>query len=192
MKRVIAAVAVLVVMVRVGTADGDYLVTVGTATYGGKNYNLIYEESQHLLWLDYSAGAGGPTDWNTQMAWAAGLNASGVLTYNLNPGVSVSWARAWRLPATVDEPYVWGYDGTTTGGYNITSSEMGHLYYTSLEDLGYYAPDGTFPNPGFIGIDRNKGPFSHITNDLYWSGTEYSTDPRQAWFFYLNWGAQKS
>ena len=63
------------------------LTTIGTATYGGQNYNLIYEDNQHLVWLDYTHVY---AYWDNQMSWAAGLNNPGVLTYNLNPGVSIS------------------------------------------------------------------------------------------------------
>jgi hypothetical protein len=94
------------------------LTSIGTATYSGSSYNLIYEDDQKLIWLDYSHGY---ANWQSQRDWATGLNASGVLAYNLNPGLNVTWGGEWRLPSTVDGPYVYGYDGTTTGGYNVPS-----------------------------------------------------------------------
>ena len=93
------------------------------------------------------------------------------------------------VPATVDGPWVYGYDGTTTAGYNITTSEMGHLYYSSLGNKGYVATDGTWPQPGW-GL-KNTSPFINLQADFYWSGTEYSADPfYYAWNFYFYVGTQ--
>jgi len=43
---------------------------------------------------------------------------------------------AWRLPSSRLGPYQGGYNSTTTGAYSITSSEMGHLFYTELRNSG--------------------------------------------------------
>ena len=125
------------------------------------------------MWLDYSnmGPKGWGTTWAEQTAWADGLGA--VLTINLYSEYSVTWDDPnWRLPSTVDGPFVVGDDGTTTGGYNVTSSEMGHLYYTELGNLGYDATDGTHPQPGW-GL-ANTGDFDHLLPRSYWSGTEYA------------------
>ncbi len=104
------------------------------------------------------------------------------MTYNLDPGYSVSWNGDWRLPLTVDGPDVLGYDGTTTSGYNITSSEMGHLYYTDLGNKGSY---DTFGNPTgcYSNCLTNTGPFTNLQPHNYWSGTEYAANPSFAWHF---------
>jgi hypothetical protein len=167
-----------------GAANAS-LIKIGAGTYGGIEYNLIYEDDQKLIWLDYTHGR---ADWQSQRDWATGLNASGVLVYNLNPGLSVAWGGDWRLPSTVDSRYVYGYNGTTTGGYNITTSEMGHLYYASLMNKGYVATDGTSPQPGW-GL-KNTGPFNNLQAGIYWSGTEYSVYPSYAWYFYFHIGYQ--
>ncbi len=127
------------------------LTTIGTAAYeydldgdgffdAHENYNLIWDDDNNgnsVVWLDYS----NPVDtWQNQMDWAAGLEAA--ITINLDAGYSVIWDSAWRLPETVDGPWDYGYDGTTTAGYNITSSEMGHLYYEELGNLGSYDTSG--------------------------------------------------
>ena len=105
--------------------------------------------------------------WDEATAWASGLTVGGVT--------------GWRLPRTVDGPYVYGTDGTTTGGYNITSSEMGHLYYIELGNTAFtqsgYAPP------------VNKGPFADLLS-AYWSGTEYATDSIFAWYFHFGIGSQ--
>ena len=100
----------------------------------------------------------------------------------------------WRLPATGDGLYEFGYDGSTTAGFNITSSEMGHMYYSApphgLGNLGYYATDGTYPQSGW-GLS-STGPFTNVQPFDYWSGTECAAhpDPDFAWSFYFFGGYQ--
>jgi hypothetical protein len=140
------------------------------------------------VWLDYTNAA---NNWAIQTAWAAGLG--GALTINLLPAYSIAWNDPdWRLPATVDGIEVYGFDGTTTGGYNITSSEMGHLYYEELKNLGYVATDGTSPQPNWGLI--NTGDFDNLVASRYWSGTEYADyEPVYfAWFFDMVDGYQVS
>ncbi len=174
----------------VGLANAT-LITIGTASYddgsGAADYKLIWDDDNNgnsVVWLDYTNN---DTDWTSQTAWAAGLDAD--LTVSLYAGYSVSWDDiAWRLPATVDGTYTWGYDGTTTAGYNITTSEMGHLYYEELGNLGYYATDGTIPQPGW-GLN-NTEDFDNLIASWYWSGTEYADDPDGAWGFRMGYGYQ--
>ena len=147
MKKKFSAVLVtgLFFLIMVGLAQAA-LTTIGTATYGGSDYNLIYDDDDTghggggLVWLDYSNP---PANWTDQKDWAAGLDLG--LTYNIDSAYIVTWNdTAWRLPDTIDGTYDYSCDGATTGGYNITTSEMGHLYYTELENLGYYGTSGNF------------------------------------------------
>jgi hypothetical protein len=174
------------------------LVKIGTATYNGKDYNLIYEDDQGLIWLDYTNPSSRPAlCWDNQVKWAAGLNDPGVLTYKFNTGISVTWEGDWRLPKAVDGPRYYGYDGTTTAGYNITTSEMGHLFYVSLGNVGYYDTDGN-PRPGWGGPRdqqdwglKNSGAFENLRESTpYWTGTEFSAYPVHAWDFYMYLGSQ--
>jgi hypothetical protein len=131
-------------------------------------YNLIYEDDQGLIWLDFSNGSG---IWPIQMKWAAGLNDPGVLTCKFNPGVAVSWEGDWRLPVAVDGPRYFGYDGkTNTAGYNITTDEMGYLFYKSLGNQAGVDAKGNRVTSGGL---KNTGPFTNIKSGTYWTGTEY-------------------
>ena len=171
-----------------GQADATLLETIGTATYGGSDYNLIWDPDISVVWLDFSNPM---NTWDNQVAWAAGLNGAGVLTYNIDPGYSVNWgSNVWRLPSTVDGLSVWGYDGTTTAGYNITTSEMGHLYYDELENLGMVATDGTSPQPSW-GLNKT-GDFTQLIASWYWSGTEYAADSGYAWVLGIHYGGQNN
>lgn len=80
------------------------------------------------------------------------------------------------------------YNGTGPDGYNITTSEMGHLYYTELGNKGFYATDGTNPQPGW-GLS-NTGPFQNLVSSVYWSGTEFATFTDLAWDFGFDDGFQ--
>jgi hypothetical protein len=173
-------------LVTVGTASAT-LTTIGTAQFNGTGtaYNLIWDHNNNgnsVVWLDYTHGL---ANWTTQKEWAVGLN--GVLTYN-TPGYTVDFgANSWRLPSTVDGPWEFSYDGTTTDGFNFTSSEMGHLFYTELGNIGRYSTNGTL-QAGY-GLVKT-GDFDNLVNSWYWSGTESATDPTYAWLFSMNYGDQ--
>lgn len=155
------------------------------AVPAGNEFSLIYEDDQGLIWLDYSSGS---KEWPGSVIWAAGLNESGALTYKLDPGISLTWSGDWRLPKTADGARKNGYDGSTTAGFNITTSEMGHLYYVSLGNPGYYDKTGKV-QPGFAGL-KNTEPFKNLKDDIYWSGTGYAIYPNHAWQFNFYYGAQ--
>lgn len=154
-----------------------------SATLWDRGGGLIYDDVLNITWLqdaNYAKTSGydsdGLMDWDESVAWADQLVYGGF--------------DDWRLPTTTDGLWVWGYDGTTTGGYNITSSEMGYMYYVNLGGLGYYATDGTHPQPGY-GIN-NSGPFVNVQTGYgrYWSGTLYAVDPSAAWTFHFGDGGQ--
>jgi hypothetical protein len=154
---------------------------------------LIYDSDQNITWLQDANLAAtenfgvsgiesgsyiGFMSWNTAEAWIEAMNTADYKGYN-----------NWRLPTTVDGPcVVWGYDGTTTAGYNITTSEMGYMYYVNLGNKGLVATDGTDPQPGW-GLN-NVGPFINLQSYDYWSGTEYSANPGLAWDFLFYYGLQ--
>ncbi len=194
-KKFLAGLAMGLLGLSLANDAGATLMTVGEALYDSNGdgtkeaYNLIYDADSPfgpITWLDYTKGA---TIWQNQMDWASSLGAS--LTVSLNPGYTVApdWTTGWRLPATEDGPYVWGYDGTTTAGYNITNSEMGHLYYTELGNKGYYDTSGNSPQPGW---DLMNGvPFTNLIASWYWSGTEYANDPDDVWDFTVSEGGNQ-
>jgi hypothetical protein len=115
------------------------------------------------------------------MAWAESL------TVTTNNNITFN---DWRLPTTVNGPFVWGYDGSTTAGWNISSSEMGHLYSFELENKAIYDING---NPQ-TGGHSNTGPFNNLRSWYYWSSTGGNnppyTDCSLAWVFYPIRGEQ--
>jgi hypothetical protein len=186
------------------------LTKIGKANYLGSNYNLIYEDDSiygGLIWLDYTRSwvpILGEDGWPKAALWVSGLG--GDLTVTLDPGytTTIDWSSGWRLPK-VDESKMdlygpwstdvgdgtgFGWGGPDGAGYhdyysglNMVNSEMGHLFYESLRNKGYYAEDGTNPQPGW-GL-TNTGDFDNLQAGRYWSGTLYSpnTDQDYYWVF---------
>ncbi len=188
MNKKAAAICVGVIMLCMTGMARATLMTTGTATYNGNNYNLIWEDNNNgnsLVWLDYTHGY---TNWENQMDWAMGLSTSSAWTFTINPGYIVTWNdNVWRLPGTVDGVEEFGNEGTTTAGYNITSSEMGYLYYTELENLGYYDTSGKYQSGrGLI----KTGGFQKLLRANYWSDTVTVYHSDAAWTFSMGDGGQ--
>ena len=129
-------------------------------------------------------------------AWATGLD--GFLSINLYDGYSINWNDVtWRLPDTVDGFYEApqghegdpNWDGTTFGGYNIATSEMGHLFDDELGNKGYLAIDGTINSPSEVGL-TNTGNFENLYSEWYWSRTTDADEPAMAWVFTMAYGYQ--
>ena len=178
----------LVLMIS-GSANAT-LITIGTVGYGGADYKLIWDNDNNgnsVVWLDYTNNS---HVWAVQKKWASDLNMNGTLTYNIDPVYSVEWgAGEWRLPRTVDGVWKQGYGGTTTAGYNITSSEMGHLFYDELQNLGRYSTSGISRPLGVYGW-WNSGIFDNVGGaanaKILWSDTEYASGRAQAWVLHPN------
>ena len=150
--------------------------TLANAALIDNGNGLVYDTDLNITWYDAPAVL---RNWSDSMDWAATLTVGNTV------------AGTWRLPNSVDGPYSSGYDGTTTWGFNITSSEMGHLYYTEFGNKGYYDVNGNPEQPGW-GF-TNKMPFINLlgngTNG-HWSGTEYSDAPIAAYYFSFFSGEQ--
>lgn len=171
------------------------LTVIGTATYGGSDYKLIYDDGMQITWLDYTNPK---ATWQTQVDWASGLGSQ--LTVTLAPGytTSIDWSTGWRLPETYDSQANLnenlGYEGPDGNGYhnyrygwNMVNSEMGHLYYEELGNKGYRATDGTYP-PDY-GLN-NTGAFNNLQQaGENWS-SEYSWGNTFAWEFHFQTGYQ--
>jgi len=179
MKRVFALLIALMMVWGFAVQAQATLILRGTDTLGNR---LIYDDDLDITWYDYSDATNTwqNQSWQNQVNWALALTVD---FYNLTYD-------DWRLPAMVDGPYVWGYDGSTTAGYTITSSEMGHLYYTELGNLGRLDPfSGAYSSVWGL---NNTGDFQNLAAFRYWSGTEYSDSPDYAWDFSFGTGLQNA
>lgn len=179
MKRVLGLLTVAILIV--GIAGG------ANAALWDRGGGLIYDDVLDITWLqDANYAKTSRYDSDGLMTWAEAMTWADSLVYRDSiRGVDYD---DWRLPTTFAGPFAWGYDGTTTAGYNITSSEMGYMYYTNLGNKGFYATGGTWSQSGW-GL-QNTGPFTNLQSYYYWSGTEYSANPDDAWYFVLDYGYQ--
>ena len=181
MKRIFTLLAALALIIGISAQADATLILQGTGTSVHGTYNLIYDKELDITWYDFTMAN---DTWQNQVNWADALTVTfGGNTYD-----------DWRLPSTVDGPFVDGYDGTTTGGYNITTSEMGHLFYggAELDNDGMYDTSGdlTGCTSGTSYCLANTGDFHNLLAYTYWSGTEYSAIPANAWGFGFTGGRQ--
>lgn len=187
----LAILAVGLLITVTGGSARAALTTIGTATYNGSDYKLIWDDNNNgnsLIWLDYTNGP--DTLPNQMYSWARYLD--GALTYHIDPTYTVTWDdSAWRLPTTAGgntyDSVPTSYDGSTVKGYNITSSEMGHLYYAELGNLGQYDTSGN-PQSGY-GL-TNTGDFDHLVAGTYFSSTGYPKWASAVWEFDMSDGNQ--
>jgi hypothetical protein len=137
------------------------------------------------------AGAVFEYDSALNITWLRDANSNGVMTWaqanTWATTLTVGSYSGWRLPTVSPVAGTFNYtvssDGTTDLGYGATgsgwglSSEMGHLFYATLGNIGKCAPAGGvgasctvqvgygLTNPGdFTGLNPGTGQ--------YWSGTD--------------------
>jgi hypothetical protein len=171
MKKLILFIcAVFLIFGVLGVAKAD-LTVIGTATYDGTDYNLIYEDDSiygGLVWLDYTKDGAPQT---VQKSWASGLGAS--LTVSLYPEytTTIDWSTGWRLPSAGINPQC---------AYDQSTSEMGHLYYVSL---GLQL--------GGVSDDTLLLPFENLLKSLFWTDDTRDSWPiPEAWYFAFSDGLQ--
>ena len=112
-----------------------------------------------LTTADFDTTTGRMTWWGAQ-AWANNLTLGGVT--------------GWSLPSTPIEDF----------GYNVTSSQMGDLFYNQL-GVSAGSSIATSTNP-------NYNLFTNLQIYVYWSGSEYAPFPGGAWDFNTYNGDQGS
>ncbi len=148
------------------------LTTIGTATYGSSDYNLILDDDNNgnmLVWLDYTHT---PAPWSSQNSWAATLDSA--LTINTYR-YDIDWGdSSWRLPT--------GFPAKEFD--DLWTNEFGFIFGQGSEANGSYTTD-----------ELKKYGFTHLTADShYWTSTYYyGGKARQhslASGFETIWGAQ--
>jgi hypothetical protein len=164
---------------------------------------LLYDDVLNVTWLqdaNYAKTSGYDADgrmtWDAAKTWAGSLNISRFAGESLN-----GWRLAANTPVGADWNKSYSYDGSTDGGYNITSphSELSYMYYVNLGLKGYYSPSGAVqPNSGVyrngtFGGQANVGLVKNLKSSIYWSGTACLPNPAYwAWTFQTSGGPQSS
>ena len=176
-------------------ALGALLVTplLADAALVDRGGGLIYDTTLNITWLQ-----------DANYAKTSGYDADG----RMNFGSAQLWARelnyygitGWRLPAVAPINgstfnTAVSNNGTTDVGFGITSrnSEMAYMYHVNLGNLGRCTPNAGDPTscdlqPGFGLVNRH--PFTNLQPFMYWTGTWYNEEARDAWFFDMEIGYQ--
>ena len=147
---------------------GSFAYDDGAGHFG--TVNLIYDVDFDITWVGDGNFAGTTGyDADGKMTWDAANTWSG--------GLTIGGFSDWRLPTALNQD-----DSGPDTDYDVTGSEMGHLFYGEL--------GGTAPNPILSSGDPDLGLFPNLANDIYWSGTEYSAGTLNAWTFLFTNGNQ--
>ena len=153
------------------------LLSRGTDISGNQ---LIYDSTLDVTWYDYSNG-------NGVLSFEEQLNWVNSLTVQFN-GAHIT---DWRLPKSTVGSWSYGYDGSTTAGLNITTSEMGSLYYSSLGKTGAYDTLGN-DSSSETWLNENYLPFNNLQPGMYWSSTPDLRTADAHYYFYFYSGYQFS
>lgn len=155
-------------------------------------FEAYYDTTLDITWMTSTTTGLGVMDWATANAWANGLNAYGITGWRLPTNTPVngsSYIQALSNDGSTD----WGYAATTTdgtdGGWRDALgrpvSEMGHMFYVTLGNLGFCDP--AVPTPDCVtqsgwGLS-NTGPFtfSDTQTRIYWSAA--APDTNAGWCF---------
>jgi len=166
------------------------------ATLFDRGGGMIYDSVLDITWLQDAnfamtsgADADGRMTWSQANTWAANLVYGGYSD--------------WRLPTTPDAggPFVFGWDGVQpynyNYGYNMTTSEMGYMFYVNLGNVGLRPTNYNGSNDRLAGTFGllNVGPFQNFGQPFsdtqalpYWSGTQSINQPTAAWYFDFYFG----
>ena len=138
--------------------------------------NAYYDTALNITWLANANYAGTMMDWATANTWAAKLNVNGVT--------------GWRLPKMTDPNAncnTLTYSGGPCGYNNPSTSELAHMFYTTLGDKGYFDTSGNVQAGSGL---TNSGPFPNLRSGDYGSATEYAPYTGASWVFNTHYGDQ--
>jgi len=179
------------------------------ATLIDRGNGLIYDDVMDITWLphaNYAQTSGfdadGRMSWAKAVAWADDLVFEGFDDWRLptlSPIDGSTFDTNFSNNATTDrgsaKTTTDGTDGGWRDGAGDPVSEMGHMFYVNLGNLGICTPNDADPTScveqtGF-GLD-NTGLFNNLLSSVYWSGLEFAANPAFAWLFRFSNGSQEA
>jgi hypothetical protein len=172
-------------------------------------FDAYYDTTLDITWLaNANAGAGssfeigapyldGQMTWANANAWAAALDVNGITGWRLptnTPINGTNYQTNDTTNATSDVGYADADGWVDVSGNPV--SEMGHMFYVTLGNLGACAPDDGDGDPAtcYVGFPdgwglSNTGPFSNVQSSvIFWSGSELNSS--SAWLFNFSLGNQ--
>ncbi len=188
------------------------------ATLIDRGNGLIYDSVLDITWLQDAnlaasetfgvsdINASGTMNWSTANLWIDAMNAANYKGFNdwrlptLSPIDGSNFNTAFSTNATTDR----GYAKTTTdGGWRDGDgnpvSEMGHMFYVNLGNLGFCTPNDSRPGScatqtgwGLTNTGTSDVQFDNLQSSNYWSGLEFAANPASAWRFNFRNGAQSA
>lgn len=171
-------------------AAGLFTVSAQAALYDRGN-GMIYDDVLDITWLqdaNYAQTSG--YDSNGRMRWAQANTWADQLSY----GGYDDWRLASANLINGANP-CYATDGSCDEGYNNTTSELGHMFYNNLGNLGYYDASGVsqagygVTNSSFTDGDSGDSvSILNLQNSEYWLGEASST--YYAWAFDTDYGRQ--
>lgn len=187
------------------TGQGTWETTLQGRDLDGNaaTFEAFYDTTLDITWLadaNYARTSGFDADgrmtWDSANAWAAALDVFGITGWRLPTVAPIDGSvfhTAFSTNATTDRGYA-DVDGWVDGA-GAPVSEVGHMYYVTLGNLGACPPDGGDGNPATCdgspptgwGL-TNTADFDNVQTNFYWSGTELSAGG--AWGFGFDRGLQ--
>ncbi len=125
------------------SGQGTWETTLQARDFDGNAATIegYYDTVLDITWLADANKAGGTMTWAAADSWAVGLNINGVTGWRLpdtNPVDGTSADDATSNIGTEDRGYNISAPGTLYAG--SIASEMAHLLYNTLGNLGYCDP----------------------------------------------------
>jgi len=160
-------------------------------------FEAWYDTTLDITWLADANAAGTPMTWIDAKTWAAELDVNGITGWRLPtvcPVNGSSFNTTLSPDGTTDRGSATtttdGSDGGWRDGSDTPVSEMGHMFYVTLGNIG--ACDPTLPwctHPTGWGLS-NTGLFTGLQADRYWFSTEF--DSMNARHLHFNEGIQNN
>ena len=141
------------------------------------SWDTVPYSGNYTLWTSDFYSQGVMTWWGAK-AWVNYLNAT-----------NYAGTSTWALPTTVDRSVNQsnsssGYPNGEAGNPPQSSSQMAQLFYGGLGQVAGSSITATH--------NSSYALFSNLQSSWYWSGTEYSERPNEAWDFFASTGIQDS
>ncbi len=134
--------------------------------------DAYFDTTLNISWLA-NANVAGALDFNAARSWANGLDVAGVTGWHL-PTININSCGADGLGASF-----WNGGGVCGYGVQTATSDMAHMYSTTLGNASYSGFTDSYGNgPGLSAqLLENTGPFSNLQAYGYWFSLDGAVDP---------------